>query len=88
MAHHLHTKKAIRQSDRRRRRNQTTKSKMKTSIKQFLASEAADVKLAALKRAQTAIDRAAKKNIIHKNAAARRKSQLARAYNNLVKSHS
>jgi len=61
---------------------------MKTSIKQFLASEAADVKLAALKRAQTAIDRAAKKNIIHKNAAARRKSQLARAYNNLVKSHS
>lgn len=66
----------------------TTKSKMKTSIKKFLASEAAEAKLAALKQAQTAIDRAAKKNIIHKNAAARKKSQLARAYNNLVKSHS
>jgi small subunit ribosomal protein S20 len=61
---------------------------MKTSIKKFLASESVDDKLKALRQAQTAIDRASKKNVIHKNAAARKKSQLARAYNNLVKSHS
>jgi small subunit ribosomal protein S20 len=61
---------------------------MKSSIKKFLASESVDDKLKALQQAQTAIDRAAKKNVIHKNVAARKKSQLARAYNGLVKSHS
>ena len=84
MAHHAHTRKAIRQSARRRRRNKTTKSKMTTAIKQFAAASAPEEKLVGLKAAQSAIDRAAKKNIIHRNAAARKKSQLARAYSRLA----
>jgi len=84
LAHHLHTKKAIRQSERRARRNRTTKSKMKTAIKQFLAAETAEQKLVALKSAQSLIDRAAKNNVIHDNRASRKKSQLADAYNAFV----
>ncbi len=88
MAHHLHTKKAIRQTERRTSRNRTTKSKMKTAIKQFLSAETADQKLITLKDAQSAIDRAVKNHIIHENRASRRKSQLATAYNTVLKSKS
>lgn len=86
--HHLNTEKAMRQSIKRNRRNRTNKSKMKTAIKQFGAAETAENKMAALRQAQSMIDRAAKSNVIHGNAAARKKAQLARIYNEFVKSHS
>jgi small subunit ribosomal protein S20 len=53
---------------------------MKTAIKEFMAADTAEAKATAIKVAQRLIDRAAKKNIIHRNAAARKKSQLARTY--------
>ncbi len=88
MAHHLNTKKAMRQAEKRNRRNRTDKSKMKTAIKAFDAAETAESKTAALKQAQRMIDRASKSNILHKNAAARKKARLARIYNVFVKSQS
>lgn len=51
-----------------------------------MTADTADAKAAAIKEAQRMIDRAAKKNVIHSNAAARKKAQLARAYNAFVKS--
>ena len=77
----------MRQTAKRNRRNRTTKSKMKTAIKQFMAADTTENKASAIKEAQRMIDRAAKKNVIHKNAAAHRKSQLARVYNSFVTSH-
>jgi ribosomal protein S20 len=61
---------------------------MKSSIKAFISAETPEKKLKALKNAHSMIDRAARKNVIHDNNAARKKSQLAHAYAKFVKSGS
>ncbi len=62
-------------------RNAKTKRNLKTAVKAFqTALKDGDKKAGeALKAAQSAIDQAAKKNVIHKNKAARKKSQLSKA---------
>jgi len=74
--------KAMRQSRRRNAINQRTRFKHKTATKDARAAiaggnakDAAD----ALKKAMSAIDKAVKKNVMHKNTAARKKSRLAKA---------
>ena len=59
-------KKRMKTDDDRRMRNKTVRSAMRTAVKNVLQSENADEA------------KAAKKNIIHDNAAARQKSQLQR----------
>jgi len=65
-------------------KNRSAKSLMKTNIKKFDAAveendrEAAE---SAYKTAVKTVDRAATKNLIHKNKAARRKSALTRKLN-------
>ena len=63
-------KKRLRQSAKRQLRNQAAKTRIKTETKKALAGQT--------NLAFSVIDRAAAKGIIHKNAAARRKSRLAR----------
>ena len=69
---------ALRVSERRRLRNKSTKSAVKTYIR--TAEESiADSELnsaEAVRKAISALDKAAEKDIIHKNNAARRKSRL------------
>jgi small subunit ribosomal protein S20 len=62
-------------------RNSKTKRNLKTAVKALhSALKSGDKKAGdALKKAQSAVDQAAKHNVIHKNKAARKKSQLARA---------
>lgn len=67
--------KRLRQNVKRRLRNMAVKSAMKTAIKKALSAKGAD---AALRAALSAIDRAAAKGVIHKNAAARKKSRLVK----------
>jgi small subunit ribosomal protein S20 len=64
-------------------KNVMAKSELKTSIKKFKESvEKKDAKAAeSFKEAVKTIDKAAAKNLIHKNTAARRKSALAKALN-------
>jgi small subunit ribosomal protein S20 len=76
-----HAKKRHRQSLKRRERNRAVRSTTRTAIKRAvvaaeagLQDEAAD----AYRRAQRAIDVAARKGVMHKRAAARKKSRLAR----------
>ena len=62
------------------------KSELKTDIKKYQAAVAAgDTALAqeTYKAAVKKIDQAAARNIIHKNAAARKKSQFTKALNNM-----
>lgn len=76
--------KRMRQSTKRNRRNVQTKRNMKTATKDLqVAIDAKDAKKAAelLLITQSAIDTAAKKNVIHKNKASRLKSN----YNAKVK---
>lgn len=71
--------KRAKQTKVRAARNKATKQTMRTAIKAVeSAIEVKDAKLAQteLVKAQSAIDTAVKKNVIHKNRAARKKSQL------------
>lgn len=81
MAHSKQALKRHRQSLRRRAANKVRTSAMNTETKRTLAAiSAGDVATAkeALRAAMAKIDKAAKKNTIHKNTASRRKSLLAR----------
>jgi small subunit ribosomal protein S20 len=69
--------KRNRQNDKRRLRNKSVRSELKTRVKASVdasAETAAEVYRASQKR----IDMAAAKGIIHPNTAARRKSRLAK----------
>lgn len=74
-------KKRVRTAEKAAIRNSKVKRALKTAVKTFRASVAgADKNTAANQaKAQSAIDTAAKKGLIHKNKAARQKAQLARA---------
>ena len=76
-----HAKKRHRQSERRRDRNRAVRTATRTAVKRaVVAVEAGPPEDAgeAYRRAQQAIDVAARKGVIHKRAAARKKSRLAR----------
>jgi len=78
----LSAKKRLRQSEKRRKRNQATKSKIKTLKKRVLAAiDSGDRAKAqsALRECFSALDRAANKKVIHKNKASRDKSRLTAA---------
>jgi len=79
MANIKSQKKRILTNEKRRQRNVATRSNMKTMVKHALsAMEAKDQERlkTALPKALSAIDRAASKGVIHRNAAARKKSGL------------
>ncbi|ASS91980.1 MAG: 30S ribosomal protein S20 [Bacillaceae bacterium] len=78
--------KRMKTNETRRARNTSMKSAMRTAIKKFEAYVVnKDVEQAkeAFKVAAKKIDKAASKGIIHKNAAARFKSRLAKKLNSL-----
>lgn len=71
--------KQARQALRRRVRNRAVKSKIASAVKRLQAPS--PERAAAVPPAYREIDRAAKKGVLHKRAAARRKSRLARLAN-------
>lgn len=75
-------KKAMRQSRRRQVINLRTKSKYKSAVKatrKLITTGDSGSALESLKKAMSTLDKAVKKNVIHKNTASRRKSRLAKA---------
>jgi small subunit ribosomal protein S20 len=71
-------KKRVITDDRRRLANKAKNSAMKSAIKKVMEAESKETAAAALPNAVKMIDKCAKHNIIHANAAARRKSNLDR----------
>lgn len=73
----------IKKSRKRAARNQSVRSAIKTFVKKTRAAIANGDENTAELISQTSalVDKAAKRNIIHKNAANRRKSRLARRLN-------
>jgi len=67
-------KKALRVSEKRKKYNLQFKQKIKALIKEFKK----DAKENNLKAVASILDKAASKNVIHKNKAARLKSRLSR----------
>ena len=81
--------KQLRKSRQRRIRNRQAKSSLRTAIKKVRAGlEGRDRQAAerALAQAVPLMDKAAGKGLIHKNAAARHKSRLARQLHALSRS--
>ncbi len=70
--------KRLRQNSKRRERNRTVRSEIRTRTKSLLATESADEAAQAYRTITSLLDSAARKGMISKQAAARRKSRLAR----------
>jgi small subunit ribosomal protein S20 len=86
VAHSLSAKKRVRQNEKRRLRNRHRKEIVKVAVKGFdTAIAAGDVVKAtdALKKVVQKLDRTAAKRTIHKNAASRKRSRLAKRLNTL-----
>lgn len=87
MAHHASALKHMRQSLKRRARNRSNMSALKTQIKKLRAALAggnADEARRLLPETVAGIDKAAKHGVIHDNVAARHKSRLQRKVNALA----
>jgi small subunit ribosomal protein S20 len=81
MPHTKSAEKALRQTAKRNAHNKAVKKALKVQIKKFLATlkeGTPEQKLAELKLCAKKLDKAAANNVIHRNAASRKKSQLAR----------
>jgi small subunit ribosomal protein S20 len=79
--------KAARQAERRRRRNQPIRTAAKTYVRKArltIAAGSAEEALAAVVKAQSYLDSAATKGVLHKNNAARRKSRLMKRLNKMM----
>ncbi|NJC71684.1 30S ribosomal protein S20 [Planosporangium thailandense] len=79
--------KRNRQNEKRRLRNKSVKSALKTSVRKFNEAAAAgdaEQATALLRAATRQLDKAASKGIIHKNQAANRKSAIAKRLSSLA----
>ncbi len=81
MAHHASAQKQMRQDIKRRARNRTNLSQLKSQVKKLravIATGDAEAAAKLLPHTVAEIDKAAKKGAVHDNTAARYKSRLAR----------
>jgi small subunit ribosomal protein S20 len=78
--------KRIRQAEKRNEHNRMQRSRLKTALKRVLKAEDEATAKAAFAETSGLLDRFASRNLIHRNKAARKKSQLARFVASLGKS--
>ena len=80
------TQKAVQVSERRRKRNRSVRRTVKTYVtntEKLIASGQVDEAKAMMLQTTSALDKAARRKVIHRNSAARRKSRLMRALNQI-----
>ncbi|MFZ2323550.1 MAG: 30S ribosomal protein S20 [Ignavibacteriaceae bacterium] len=84
MAHHKSAKKRIRSSEKRKKINKMTDSKIKTVLKKTLATTTKEDVETLYKEAVAIIDKGASKGRLHKNNAARKKAKITKHLNKLT----
>ncbi len=85
MPNNASAEKRMRQEQKRRLHNRMIKSIVKTNVTKARQAIASGVEAeAAVRNAVSELDRAAKKGVIHRNNAARRKSRLMKQLNKLT----
>ncbi|MFP4158925.1 MAG: 30S ribosomal protein S20 [Desulfobacterales bacterium] len=85
MANHKSALKRIKQNGKRRMRNKAVKTQVKNSVKTALSAVEKNGDVSGeLKNAQSIIDKAARKGVIHRKTAARRISRISRKANTSV----
>ncbi|RLD63438.1 MAG: 30S ribosomal protein S20 [Bacteroidetes bacterium] len=77
MANHISAKKRIRQSEKRRLHNKFYAKTARNAIRKLRATEDKKVAEELLPQVASALDKLAKRNIIHKNKASNLKSSLS-----------
>ena len=80
--------RSVKTDAERRARNFAVKSTVKTAVRKTVETAAAgkaDDATTLLAKAASTIDKAASKGVLHKNAAARKKSRLAKKVNSAAK---
>lgn len=70
------SKKRMRQAEKAKLRNKSTRSSLRTSLKKVLATNSKEEAETLISSTQSIIDKTAKKGVIHRNAAARYKSRV------------
>jgi len=78
MANHKATKKAVRQTTKRRDRNRYYGKTTRNAIRGLLALDNKEEAIAQLPKVEAMIDKLAKRNVIHKNKAGNLKSGIAK----------
>jgi small subunit ribosomal protein S20 len=84
LANHKSALKRAGQSEIKRLRNKAVKTRIKnvvTNVRQAVNEKSAESALTSLKEAKSAIDKGAKKGVIHKKTAARKISRLSKLVN-------
>ena len=81
MANHKSSKKRIRQTETKRLQNKYYHKTTRNAVRALRNTSDKDAAAALLPKVSAMLDKLAKKGVIHKNAAARKKSQLARKVN-------
>ncbi|QTA79552.1 30S ribosomal protein S20 [Desulfonema limicola] len=87
MANHKSALKRARQSEEKRMRNRTVKTRIKNVVKEVrsaVAEGAKDTAAQDLNKAKSIIAKAAKKGVIHRKTASRKISRLAKHVNTLT----
>ena len=79
MPNNKQAEKRVRLNETRRQENKIVRSSMRRAIRVVVEADNAETATTALPTAIKRIDKAAKKNVIHENAAARYKSRVSRA---------
>lgn len=72
-------KKALRKAKKATLRNRAQRSELRTAVKRVRTAGSAKEAQEAFRAASQLLDRAGRKNLIHRNAASRQKSRLAKA---------
>ena len=84
MANHKSALKRIRSNEAKRLRNRYQHKSTRTMIKNLRTATDKTIVLDLFKKVSSALDKLAKKNIIHKNKAANQKSKLAKLANKIA----
>jgi small subunit ribosomal protein S20 len=85
MANHKSAQKRIRSNEARRLRNRYQMKTARTFIKKLRAAQTKEEAQKIYVEVSSMLDKLAKKNVIHRNNAANKKSKLARFVNNFEK---
>jgi small subunit ribosomal protein S20 len=87
LANHKSAEKRAQQNEKRRVRNKAVKTRIKhvtKEVRQASGEASKEEAMAKLKVAQSVVDKALKKGVIHKKTAARKVSRLSRLVNTIV----
>lgn len=79
MPTHKSAEKRIKTAEKARQRNRRVKSLIRSAVKELTTEKDQAKKPEKLKKAASILDKAARKNVIHKKKAARAKSRLAKS---------